>query len=95
MSVVAGSFTLQGSRSGSTVVLFFFFLFHLHYPKILQAQPKMLRIVDLVCLQEQKILRVQLKITTATDANHQKFQMPFERSNSELQLSHEMMTSPS
>ncbi len=37
-SVVTGTFTLQGGRGGSTVI--HFFMFHLHYPKILRAQPK-------------------------------------------------------
>ncbi len=41
-SVVAGMFTLQGGRGGSTVVRVFF-CFYLHYPKILRAQPKMFK----------------------------------------------------
>ncbi len=39
MSVVTGSFTLEGGRGGSTAVPFFV-LFRLHYPKILRAQLK-------------------------------------------------------
>ncbi len=66
-SVVAGSFVLQGGRGCSTVVPFLFW-FCLHYQDIIQKSSEhkrrrsMIVKLDLVCLHDPKILRVQLKM---------------------------------
>ncbi len=56
VSVIAGSFTLQGGRGGSTVVLFFGFVYIIQKSSEHNQRCSKIVEVDLVCLHDPKIL---------------------------------------
>ncbi len=80
-SVVAGSFTLQGSRGGSTVVHFFFgFIYNIQKSSEHNRRCSMIVEVNLVCLHIQESSERNNRRSKILEANpvRQKFQVQFE-----------------